>query len=61
MELLETPDQFWCGDETEEQHNDTEEKHEIEDLSYYDGEGYDARHSGGGDGGKRILCMFKFF
>jgi len=43
--------QSWLGDETEEQHDDIEEKHEIEDLGHYEGGGYDAWHSGGGDGG----------
>jgi len=43
--------QSWPGDETEEQHDDIEEKHEIEDLGHYEGGGYDTWYSGGGDGG----------
>ena len=49
--------QSWSGDETEEQRDDTVEKHEIEDLGHYEGEGYDAWYSGGGDGGKRVLYL----
>ena len=49
--------QSWLGDETEEQHDDIEEKHEIEDLGHYEGGGYDAWHSGGEDGGKRFLYL----
>ena len=49
--------QSWSGDETEEQRDDTVEKHEIQDLGHYEGEGYDAWYSGGGDGGKRVLYL----